>query len=204
MSGSPFTLALFWRDFVRGMGGAWLLLRGDARQGLTYFEASYEGAQRSLGALLVVMPFYVWALRYVETLSFSGVTMFVLIQVIGWLTLIMVMKPIVDVWGCASRYLLFVSVYNWCRAFRGIVFYLVYVWTYPLMHMGSESFLESGPFPQLALFVFLCAVLVYQWFVAKAALSVNFGRAFLVVLLEAFVEFCVSIVFHGLFMVGGR
>ena len=104
-----------------------------------------------------------------------------------------------DGWGRAARYPLFVSVYNWCRALRGIAFYLVFVWTYPLMDARSESFLQGGVLFQWSLFFFLCGLLVYQWFVAKVGLSVRGGRALMIVFLEALVEFCASIVFHGFF-----
>jgi len=175
-------------ETVSALYGALRLARFDAG-GTAYFNATVEGFWRSFFAAVLVLPLFAALVisRYppqanldVEPLRFllvEGVT-----YVIAWVAYPVVMISLTRALGCWERFVPYIVAYNWCAVWQNLV--LV-----PIALLANAGVLPGD----VATILYLTAlgyVLVYTWFVARAALELPpFTCAALVIL-----DFALSVV----------
>lgn len=150
--------------------GAWLLARWDER-GLGYFDFSVDGFFRSFFAAVIAAPVFIATLIQSYGPVESGVGRVVAAETLNY-ALQWVLFPIAAIFltrmlGLSRRYVPLVVASNWAGVLQ--VALLAFV-------SFATEFLpvEIGDAVKLASFV---AVLVYMWFVFRAALQTTGGTA---------------------------
>ena len=157
----------------RGFFGAYLLLRGDERRGLSMFDVSRRGVLLSFLSLFVVVPFY-GLFFFQKDVSVLGVSLwyllllFLLIDAITWLIYPLAVRNIIVGFDRVSHFNLFVVARNWSRALNFFVYYVAY-FIIPSYKDVKEA---DGPellglFFALSSFLILLFLLYYRWFVTK-------------------------------------
>jgi hypothetical protein len=170
---------------------AWLALAGTLRLargdpgGLACFDPSIGGFWRSFRAMLICYPLYLVILSlpvvigegpFVEIDADRFYAVETIHFVISWVAFPLVVLPIADFLGRGDRFLLCMTAYNWCQVPQTVVFAV-------LALLGGAGVL--APYATLGLdVVFGLLALVYEWFVARAALAVSGPRAALVILAD--------------------
>ncbi len=165
-----------------GLAGAFLLARGRA-YGLALMESTHEGAWRSFVAAFVCLPaflalrFFAWAGMGVPE---GGFGRSLLAELLGyataWVTFALLSLPIVDAWGRSAAWPRFIAAWNWTN----VVQYLV------LLALSVPALLGLPPMLAQALaLVALGYALWLEWFVTRAALEVDGGRAVFLVLVDS-------------------
>ena len=171
-----------WTEVQTAVGGALRLAVGD-RRGLKFFDASIDGFWRSFRAGMICYPLYLLLVGFRvgdaqwET---SGVATILIVEtiayVISWVAFPLLILPLSRRLGRGDRFLLFAVVYNWAQIPQTAVFVLV----------GLDG--ASGLMPQSAAHIagLLAAIaaLVYEWYIARAALAVTGTQATLVVIID--------------------
>jgi len=156
------------------------LARGDAG-GLTWFDASIEGFWRSFRAALICYPLYLVLLSFrltVAQLQASSLGRIVAVETIGyaiaWVAFPLLILPLVRLLDRENRFLLFMVAYNWSQVPQTMLFVLLAI-------LGAVLPQEAAQLGQIGGAI---AVLVYEWFIARAALLVPGAPAALIVLLD--------------------
>lgn len=169
-----------------GIFGAWRLAHLD-EGGLRYFDATPAGFWRSFFAAVIAAPGF--AILVALTLSHREITAdplsLVLIEglgyVISWLIFPLVMASICDIMGKPERFALYIVANNWAQIIV-LTFYLpVFI------------FVELGPIPYefggTVRLVAYAIVLVYLWYIAKAALRTGGASAAAIVIMGQAIDF---------------
>jgi hypothetical protein len=180
------------REIYRSIYGAYLLARLD-RSGMSHFNLSVDGFWRSFFAAVLVAPGYAllvaqdlstraeeispaWAL-VVETLAY----------VIGWAAFPLVAIVITQMMGLSRNYAAMIIAANWAAVLQIGLF---------LAAMGLGLLLPA--LAGLLVTVATVAILSYQWFVFRTALSTTGGIAIALVLVELLLNGGISMIADGL------
>jgi len=179
------------RETVNSLYGAYRLARFDAG-GLAFFDASIGGFWRSFSAALIVAPPYALLLtmRFHEGLGEVGALRFACVEaiayVIAWVAFPLLMVWLTRLFGRQGHYLRYIVAYNWA----GVLQYGLYL---PLDMLAVGGVIARGPSDALAVIVF-GLILVYTWFIARAALDLNAAAAAGIVTLDLVLSLFISAV----------
>jgi hypothetical protein len=177
------------------LAGAMQLARADP-SGLVWFDASIDGFWRSFRAALICYPLYLVLLGFRVTpaqVAASSFGRIVTVETIGyaiaWVAFPLLILPLTRVLDRENRFLLFMVAYNWCQVPQTMLFVLIAIGG-AVVPQGLAQFAEIGG---------AVAVLVYEWFIARSALSVTSAPAALVVLIDVLLGTILSRVTEGLY-----
>lgn len=180
-------------EIARSVQGAWLLAQGDTR-GLDLFDLSIEGFWRSFAAALLVAPAYLLLLA--EQYATVGWPQHKLATVMaelvaygcGWLSFPLAAIFLTRLLGLSARYVPLVVAVNWAATLQ-IGFYVAVV---------VLSLVLPQEVRTLLLFTATIAVLIYQWFVIRAALDTSGTIAFGLVVIDVLLSIATSRAVDGL------
>lgn len=186
-----------WTEVQLAVGGALRLACGD-RRGLGFFDISIDGFWRSFRAGVICYPLYLLLLGFrVSDAQWeaSGIAPILVVETIGyvisWVAFPLLMLPVSRWLGRDDRFLAFMVAYNWAQIPQTGLFVLV----------GLER--TTGLFaPSAAQFTGLLAViasLVYEWYIARVALTVTAAQAALVVIVDLVFGTALGRVTEGLY-----
>lgn len=156
-------------EILRALYGAYRLARFDAG-GLAFFDATPGGFWKSFFAAAVVAPLYVvlLAVRLHADLPGLAAARFLAIEgiayVIGWVLFPLVMATVARLIDRERHYIRYIVAYNWASVWQNAVYL-------PIAILSMAGVLAGGAGGLLALGA-LVVVLVYAWFVARAALDI--------------------------------
>lgn len=161
-------------DVIRGVYGAWQLAKRDPR-GLVWFDSTAEGFWHSFWGPALVVPGYL-VLRVLDG-SFSEelirpFLVEMIAYVIGCVAFPLALSHISEGLGRAQLYQRYVVAYNWSAVIQMAV----------LLPVALAVYLVPGLAPLNAIAAML--LLVYQAYIAHAALAVKPGTAGMLVLLD--------------------
>ena len=177
--------------------GALRLACGDAR-GMRYFDTSLDGFWRSFRAAALCYPLYLILLGFRVTdaeWAQSGVATIVLVEtiayVISWVAFPLLIMPLTRAFGRPERFLGFMVAYNWSQLPQ----------TALLLFIGLNRVTGLLPTPgsEFAELVGTCAIIVYEWYIARVALSVTGMQAVLVVLVDLVLAAVLGQITEGLY-----
>ena len=152
-----------------GLFGALQLARLD-RGGMRYFDATIDGFWRSFQAAVIAAPVYLLLvlLRADHPLSPDPVRA-TLIEAIGyvidWTAFPLAAWYLCRAFNCSSRYVGFIVAYNWANVLQMLAFV-------PIALLSATDLLPAGVVSVIALAVTV-AVIYYQYFIARTALSIE-------------------------------
>ncbi|MDH3475449.1 MAG: hypothetical protein OEM59_17350 [Rhodospirillales bacterium] len=176
-------------ELSAGLYGAWRLARGD-RAGLDYFDATPEGAWRSFQAAFIALPVVVLfqgvELMNHELITASGpkiIIVTILTFAIDWVAYPLLVLKMAPAMGFDAKVLRFLPALNWARVLS--VAALVIATLIGLAVGRNVSVLFSLALTGL--------VLVYHWFVAKAALEISGGQAAFLVAIDLVLTYLIGI-----------
>ena len=186
-----------WTEVQLAVGGALRLAIGD-RRGLALFDISIDGFWRSFRAGVICYPLYLVLLSFRvadPVWEASGVATILAVEtiayVISWVAFPLLMLPVSRWLGRDNRFLAFMVAYNWAQIPQTGLFVLV----------GLER--TTGLLaPSAAQFIGLLAViasLVYEWYIARVALTVTGAQAALVVIVDLVFSTALGRVTEGLY-----
>ncbi|MDX1486175.1 MAG: hypothetical protein R3229_17010 [Alphaproteobacteria bacterium] len=176
------------REISTGIYGAWRLALGD-KSGLTYFDATAEGALRSFHAALIALPIASVYLaldlgrQEITAPVAMVVVVFLLSFALDWAAFPLAVLRLAPMMGFDDRVLRYIPALNWARVLELVVLM-------PAAMVGMGDPLAMGALLRLILMV---AVLVYHWFVAKTALEVTGGQAALLVAINLLLGFMIGL-----------
>jgi len=153
-----------------GLTGAWRLARLD-RGGMRYFDATEEGFWRSFQAALIAAPLYaaLVLLRPEDQPLSSDPLRAVLVESIGyvirWTAFPLAAWYLARAFDCGGRYFGFIVAYNWAQVLQLII-------AVPVAVLAASSMAPSSAVNVVALAV-TCAVLYYEYFIARSALVID-------------------------------
>jgi hypothetical protein len=183
-------LAAAWQETQLAMIGALRLARGD-RDGLACFDRSLDGFWRSFRAAVIAYPLFLVLLRLrlpAPDWAASSGPRIILVETIGyvisWVLFPLVLLPVTRALGREHRFFDFMVPYNWSQVLQSALFVLVAV--------------PSGAGVRLVGFAAACAVLLYEWYIARVGLDVSRLAAALVVLLDIVLSLAVGQTATGL------
>ncbi|MHA1568416.1 MAG: hypothetical protein ACTSXZ_03015 [Alphaproteobacteria bacterium] len=167
-------------EITRALYGAWRLARLDPG-GLAWFNDSVDGFWRSFFAAAIAAPGFALfvALRLAPLPVTAGPVRLVLIEVIayviGWVAFPLLMFYVARLIDRESRYIRFIVAANWAAVLQMALFVIV-------------TGLARGFLPDAATAIIGAvvtgAILFYQWFIARTALSVPGVAAAGIVLMD--------------------
>jgi hypothetical protein len=172
-----------WAELRHAIKGSLLLARGD-RAGLDHFDRALDGFWHSFRAAALVYPLFLLLLTMRVSAArweaAGGWFVVVVIEsigyVIGWTIFPLVMIGVTRWLGREARYFDFMAAYNWCQLPEGVLALVV------------ALVVQSGALPgtagRLVEVAAALAVLLYEWFIARAALETSRSAAALVVLVD--------------------
>lgn len=186
-----------WIETQLALGGALKLARGDSR-GLGLFDASIDGFWRSYRAAAICYPMFLalLALR-VEAPQWaaSGIGRIVAVEsiafVILWTAFPLLILPLSRALGREHRFLPFMVAYNWCQVPQTVLFLIIAL-------DAATGILPSGAAGVAGLAAAI-AVMVYEWYIARVALTVPPLQAVLVVLADLVLGTAVSRIAESLY-----
>ncbi|HKF72679.1 MAG TPA: hypothetical protein VKB68_13075 [Stellaceae bacterium] len=188
------SLAEIWR----ALHGAWRLAFLDTR-GLADFDGSRSGGLRSFWAIALVLPLTVASIAikqffpgsepaapHNDLVELAG-------SLVAWLVLMAVMYGLVVWYGRVERFWLFVASYNWTQVPLTAVILLsvaLFAGTSALVDPNADA--ETTPILASSVahiafgiaFTLQLGTLVYEWYVAWAALDSGVPLPIIVVLLD--------------------
>jgi hypothetical protein len=170
------------RDDASALYGAWRLACFD-RGGIAWFDRSVSGFWRSFRAGAMTYPAFLilLGLRLADAEPAAADPLRLLLvatigYVISWTAFPLVMLPVTRFLGREPRWLDFIIAYNWSQVVQ-----------YALL-LASAGLAESALLPDaLAISIIqaaFLAVLVYEWFIARAALDISGLAATMIVLVD--------------------
>ncbi|HTV88718.1 MAG TPA: hypothetical protein VME41_06855 [Stellaceae bacterium] len=164
------------------MSGALRLAVGD-RRGLGCFDASLDGFWRSFRAAVICYPLYLFllALRLdAAQWQQSGIGTIVVVEtidyIIAWAAFPLVILSLARALRREDRFLSFMVAYNWSQVPQTALFAVI-----GLDGLTGLLSLSSLPGAELAAAI---ATLVYEWYIARVALSVGAAAAALIVVVD--------------------
>jgi hypothetical protein len=176
------------REVSSGLYGAWRLAQGD-KGGLSYFDASAKGAMRSFHAALIALPLATLFLaldlsqQEIETPVALVVLVFLLAFALDWAAFPLVVLELAPMMGCDDRVLRYIPALNWARVLELAI----------LLPAAAAGTAEAGGMGAMFRLILMVVVLVYHWFVAKAALEITGPQAAFLVGLNLVMGFIISV-----------
>jgi hypothetical protein len=171
-----------WTEVQLAVGGALRLAIGD-RRGLGFFDASIDGFWRSFRAGAICYPLYLLLVSFRVTdaqWEMSGVAPILVVEtiayVISWVGFPLLILPVSRQLGRDDRFLPFIVVYNWSQIPQTVLFVLV--------GLDTATGLLPSSAAHFAGLLAAVAALVYEWYIARVALSVTGMQATLVVIID--------------------
>ncbi len=171
-----------WGEMRRSLAGSLRLACGD-RGGLSYFDPSHEGFWHSFRAAILAYPLFLILLTMRTSgpqWAASGGLRIVAVETIGyviaWVAFPLLMLKVTELFRCERRFFAFMVAYNWSQIPQSALFVIV--------GLEAESGLLGAGLSRLIGLGAAFAVLLYEWFIARAALEVKGSFAALVVLLD--------------------
>jgi hypothetical protein len=171
-----------WTEVQLAVGGALRLAIGD-RRGLGFFDASIDGFWRSFRAALICYPLYLLLLGLriaAPRWTASGTGRIVLVEtiafVISWVAFPLLILHVSRWLGREHRFLAFTVAYNWSQIPQTALFALIAV--------DAAIGLVTPSTAHVAQLLAVAAVLVYEWYIARVALSVSGAQASVVVMVD--------------------
>lgn len=186
-----------WAEAALALTGTLRLARGD-RGALACFNATEEGFWHSFRAAVLCYPMFVlllafpveigtadsghsWSYFIVETIRF----------VIAWTAFPLIALPFAGWLGRGDRFLLFMTVYNWCQVPQTVAFTAVTL-------LGALGALPPEGV-LLGDLVVGIGSLVYEWYVSRVALAVSGPQAGLVIVIDVVLATALSHVATALY-----
>lgn len=168
-------------EIASSLYGAWRLARLD-RNGLTYFDRSYDGFWKSFFAAAIAAPAHFGLLFF--TAGPEGAMPFGLgsllaeglLYAVSWLAFPVAMIHIAEMLGRSERYYDYMVAYNWAGVWQIALFLFVTM-------LSVAGILPPGIASIVTLVAFI-AILAYQWFIARVGLDIGGGAASAVVLAD--------------------
>jgi len=183
------------REIVAALYGAYRLARADAA-GLSFFDVTVAGFWRSFFAAALVAPFYLILLmiRYGEMSETVPLVRFLAIEtiayVIAWLAFPVVMATVVKAMDRDAYFIRYIVAYNWAAVLQNGLYL-------PIAIGATAGLLGQAPATALGLAA-LGLILVYTWFITKAALDVPSGTAAGIVGLDFLLSVFINAVADGM------
>ena len=175
-------IAAAWAEVQHSVVGALRLAVGD-RRGLGFFDASLAGFWRSFRAGVICYPFYLVLLTFRiagAQWTAAGAPTIILVEtiayVISWVAFPLIMLHMTRWLGRETRFLPFMVAYNWSQIPQTGLFLLV--------GLEGTTGLASSSTAHSAGLLAIVATLVYEWYIARVALSVTGTQASLVVIID--------------------
>lgn len=180
---------------LSALTGAWRLARFD-RTGMEFFDRTPDGAVNSFYAALVVLPAYalLLAIRLWDQLDGTPVLQLVTVEgiayVVSWTAFPLALFRVSALMGKEQLYPGALAAYNWSAVVQ-MGFYL------PAIVLSATGLLPSGVSEALV-FGVMMAMLTYQWFVLRTALSLSGLAAAALVMLDLFLSAAISDLADGM------
>ncbi|WP_372398261.1 hypothetical protein ABMY26_16170 [Azospirillum sp. HJ39] len=180
---------------LSALTGAYRLARFD-RTGMEFFDRTPDGALQSFYAALVVLPAYalLLAVRLWDQLADTPVLQLVTVEaiayVVSWTAFPLALFRISALMGKDQLYPGALAAYNW----SAVVQMAIYLPTILL----SVSGLLPPMLSEAMVFGVMMAMLTYQWFVLRTALSLSGLVAAALVLLDLFLSASISDLADGM------
>lgn len=155
-------------DISSALYGAWRLLRFDAG-GMAWFDISLTGFWRSFFAAVLVAPGYVifvWLDLAGRTEPFNlgwAVIVMGAAYILGWIVFPVAAIFLTQLLQLHQRYFALIIVYNWASVPQLLIML-------PLTLIESSGLLPAG-IARMLIMSSIAFILVYQWFVTRAALD---------------------------------
>ncbi len=176
------------REITAGLYGAWQLALGK-RGGLAHFDATPEGAWRSFAAGIIALPLVLFfqTQGILESEMIKASTERVLIVsalafILDWGAYPLLVLHLAPRFGFDDKVLRYLPAFNWGRLLGVIAVSLVSLVT---MGIGGGAQLLFG-------FIVMGALIVYFWWVAKAALEISNGQAGFLVGIDLVITYFIS------------
>ena len=176
------------REISAGLFGAWRLAHGD-KAGLGYFDASANGAMRSFYAAMVALPVATLFLaldlthQEIDAPATKIALVYLLAFALDWAAFPLAVLKLAPMMGCDDRVLRYIPALNWARVLELVA----------LLPAAAAGAVDAGGAGVLLRLILMMVILVYHWFVAKAALEVTGPQAALLVGLNLMMGFVISI-----------
>ena len=166
------------RDLAYGLYGAWRLAHFD-RSGMQYFETTVEAFWKSFFAAVLVLPAF--AILHVLTIvtipaaapsagPLRVIVVFAIVYVISWVAFPLVMAKLAELLDRRDRFIPYIVARNWATIIEvGIV---LPVTTLAAINSGEGANPTMQGVSQLLQLAATVAVLVYGWFITRAALDI--------------------------------
>ncbi len=189
-------------EIARSLTAAWELFL-DRADAMRRFDVSVEGFWRSFAAVLLVAPFYAFAvLADARTVAGSdplmpvesGMGMLVHNAVgllLDWIALPLILALLARPLGISRHYSEFIVARNWCAVIGAVPFGLIGL----LIVIGAID----SEFGGILMFAALIVVLRYNYIIARRALDVGTGFALGIVALDFVVSLTLALTIDGLF-----
>ncbi|MBP2302359.1 hypothetical protein [Azospirillum picis] len=180
---------------LSALTGAYRLARFD-RTGMEYFDRTPDGALNSFYAALVVLPAYALLLvirlwdQVDDTPLLQLLTVESIAYVVSWTAFPLALFRISTLMGREALYPGALAAYNWSAVLQ-MAIYL------PTIVLSATGLLPPMLSEGLA-FGVMMAMLTYQWFVLRTALSVSSLAAAALVLLDLFLSATISDLADGM------
>ncbi|WP_434617227.1 hypothetical protein [Azospirillum sp. B2RO_4] len=180
---------------LSALTGAWRLARFD-RTGMEFFDRTPDGALNSFYAALVVLPAYalLLAIRLWDQLDGTPILQLVTVEgiayVVSWTAFPLALFRIASLMGKEQLYPGTLTAYNW----SAVVQMAIYL---PTIVLSATGLLPSGVSEALV-FGVMMALLTYQWFVLRTALSLSGLAAAALVMLDLFLSAAISDLADGM------
>jgi hypothetical protein len=186
-----------WLEGRLALAGSLRLARGEPG-GLSFFDRSLDGFWRSFRAAVICYPLYLVLLSMrvsVADWQRSGGWRIVVVETIGyviaWVAFPLMMLTVTRWIGRAHRFFDFMVPYNWCQVPQSALFVLI-----GLVSAGGALGVRVSAAIEIGAAI---ATLVYEWFIARVALSTTGLAAVFVVLLDLVLGALINRITGGLY-----
>jgi len=181
-------------EILRGLLGAWRLLRLDAEGGLACFEDSPLGAARSFWAAALTAPIALVTIfldvsdeRWAAVGAFQIFAVNLISYVIGWTLLPVTVYYLAHWLGRAQRFWLFLSALNWSNVIQSVAWFAA---TSLVAQVSASqgapeggSLLYAGLVSLIAL-ALTAGVIAYEWYVVRVSLDAGAAATTAIVLID--------------------
>ncbi|PWC33436.1 hypothetical protein [Azospirillum sp. TSO35-2] len=180
---------------LSALTGAYRLARFD-RAGMEFFDRTPDGALNSFYAAVVVLPAYalLLAIRLWDQLGDTPILQLLTVEgiayVVSWTAFPLALFRVATLMGKAPLYPGALTAYNW----SAVIQMAIYLPTILL----SVSGLLPPPVSEGLVFGVMMAMLTYQWFVLRTALSLPGLAAGALVVLDLFLSAAISDLADGM------
>ena len=184
-----------YRDIVYGIYGAFRLARLDPGA-MSYFDRTNEGFWKSFFAAVIVAPGFAVVIGYelAQAEIESGALRMFLVEslayLLGWIAFPVIVHQICEAIGKREQYIGYIVAFNWSKVIQMAVFLpAIGLIALGAMPAGSDSLLR---------WIISIAILFYEWFVTRTALTVTAAGAVGFVVLDFVIDLIVHMITLGM------